>query len=86
MWNVSFINEFCYSNIFGHLKSYKDLLGTVQKNESGHIIAAKAIYNYWYLTKNFSAIDTDKTGNYAGTGDWVSLSSFTSISSRTGKQ
>lgn len=58
-------------NIFGHLKSYKDLLGTVQKNESGHIIAAKAIYNYWYLTKNFSAIDTDKTGNYAGTGDWA---------------
>ncbi|XP_072390401.1 patched domain-containing protein 3-like [Diabrotica undecimpunctata] len=56
---------------FGKLKSHKDLLGMVEKNETGHIVGAKALYNYWYLTKNFSAIDMDKVGNMAGTGDWA---------------
>ncbi|XP_028144181.2 protein patched homolog 1 isoform X1 [Diabrotica virgifera virgifera] len=57
--------------MFGKLKSHKDLLGMVEKNETGHIIKAKALYNFWYLTKNFSAIDMDKVGNMAGTSDWA---------------
>ncbi|CAG9837321.1 unnamed protein product [Diabrotica balteata] len=57
--------------LFGKLKSHKDLLGMVEKNETGHIVGAKALYNYWYLTKNFSAIDMEKVGNMAGTSDWA---------------
>lgn len=58
--------------MYGKLKNIDDLLGGVVRNESGHIIAAKVVQNFWFLSLNFSAVDMDKTGNYAGTADWVS--------------
>lgn len=62
-----------FSMIFGKLKAYEHLLGRIERNETGHIIKAGAIENYWLLLVNFSSIDTDKTGNMAGTGEWVSI-------------
>lgn len=57
--------------MFGHLKSYEGLLGGVTKNASGHIIAAKSLHNFWMTHVNFSSIDMDKSGNMAGTAEWV---------------
>ncbi|CAH1968010.1 unnamed protein product [Acanthoscelides obtectus] len=60
------------SNYFGKLKDINGLLGGITRNETGHIISATAIQNFWYLTINFSAVDMDKSGNMAGTADWAS--------------
>lgn len=57
--------------MFGNLKSYEALLGGVTKNASGHIVAAKSLHNFWMTHVNFSAIDMDKSGNMAGTAEWV---------------
>lgn len=69
---VNRVNSYDKDFIFGKLKSYEDLLGGVIKNESGHIIKATAIENYWLLLVNFSSVDMDKAGNMAGTGEWAS--------------
>lgn len=53
------------------MKNYEDLLGGIVRNETGHIIKATAIQNYWFVFVNFSAVDIDKTGNLAGTAIWV---------------
>nr|CAH7737017.1 unnamed protein product [Callosobruchus chinensis] len=60
------------SNYFGKLKDIEGLLGGIIRNETGHIVAATAIHNFWFLQLNFSAVDMDKSGNLAGTADWAS--------------
>ncbi|XP_044763216.1 protein patched homolog 1-like [Coccinella septempunctata] len=60
----------------GHLKNYTGLLSGIQKNETGHIIAASALQNIWMTKVNFSAVDMDKVGNIAGTADWASEESL----------
>lgn len=60
-----------FSYIFGKMKNYEDLLGGIVRDESGHIIKATAIQNYWFLTVNFTSVDISKTGNMAGTATWV---------------
>lgn len=57
--------------MFGNLKNYERLLGGIQKNSTGHIISATSLHNFWMAQVNFSAIDMDKSGNMAGTADWV---------------
>ncbi|XP_018575154.1 protein patched homolog 1 isoform X2 [Anoplophora glabripennis] len=66
------INSYDKNTMYGKLKSIDDLLGEVIRNESGYIVGAKALQNFWFLSLNFSAVDMDKTGNYAGTADWAS--------------
>lgn len=58
--------------MFGKLKDYEKLLGGIRRNASGHIIGAETLHNFWMVNVNFSAIDMDKSGNNAGTADWVS--------------
>nr|XP_023011826.1 Niemann-Pick C1 protein-like [Leptinotarsa decemlineata] len=65
------INTFDRNSLYGRLKDYNDLLGGVVRNESGHIISAKAIQNIWYLNVNFSSIDMTTSGNDAGTALWA---------------
>lgn len=69
---VNKINSYDKNFIIGKLKDYESLLGGVVKNETGHIIQATAIQNYWLLLVNFSSVDMDKAGNMAGTGEWAS--------------
>lgn len=57
--------------MFGNLKSYEGLLGGIKKNSSGHIVAATSLHSFWMTNVNFSAIDMDKSGNTAGTAEWV---------------
>lgn len=57
--------------MFGSLKDYEKLLGGIRKNETGHIIGAETLHNFWMASVNFSAIDMDVSGNNAGTADWV---------------
>lgn len=66
-----FFKQNNFSPMFGNLKRYEALLGGVTKNASGHIVAAKSLHNFWMTHVNFSAIDMDKSGNMAGTAEWV---------------
>lgn len=59
--------------MFGNLKSYQALLGGVTRNSSGYITAAKSLHSFWMTHVNFSSIDMDKSGNMAGTAEWVHL-------------
>lgn len=56
----------------GNLRNYEDLLGGIKRNETGHIISATALHTFYMVYVNFSSVDMDKTGNNAGTADWVS--------------
>lgn len=60
-----------FSPMFGNLKSYEALLGGVTRNASGFITAAKSLHSFWMTHVNFSSIDMDKSGNMAGTAEWV---------------
>lgn len=53
-------------------KNYVNLLGGVERNATGHIVKAESLQNLWMVTVNFSAVDMDKSGNLAGTADWIS--------------
>ncbi|KAK9892446.1 hypothetical protein WA026_019898 [Henosepilachna vigintioctopunctata] len=66
------INNHHEMMFMGHLKNYTGLLSGIFRNESGHIISAKAVQNVWMTKVNFSAVDMDKVGNIAGTADWAS--------------
>ncbi|XP_044257240.1 protein patched homolog 1-like isoform X1 [Tribolium madens] len=66
------INDYDENAIMGRFKNYKELLGGVIYNETGHIVAAKSLQNFWMVSVNFTTVDMDKTGNNAGTADWAS--------------
>lgn len=55
----------------GHDTDFTQLLGGIQRNASGHIVAASSLLTHWMVYVNFSAVDHDKTGNLAGTEGWV---------------
>lgn len=55
----------------GRFKNYKELVGGVIRNETGHIVTAKSLQNFWMVLVNFTTVDMDKIGNNAGTADWV---------------
>lgn len=65
------INETTISPVTGHATNFVQLLGGVQRNESGHIVAAASLLTQWMVYVNFSAVDHEQTGNAAGTEDWV---------------
>ncbi|XP_066155032.1 patched domain-containing protein 3-like [Euwallacea fornicatus] len=69
---VNAVNSYDEKFTVGSFKNYKDLLGGVVRNETGHIIKATAIENQWFLLVNFSSVDMDKAGNIAGTREWAS--------------
>lgn len=56
----------------GHEANFQRLLGEVTRNETGHIVAAKALLTHWMVYVNFSNVNHDKVGNSVGTEDWVS--------------
>lgn len=60
----------------GHEANFQSLLGGVTRNETGHIVAARALVTHWMVHVNFSAVDHNKVGNAAGTEDWVSEEAF----------
>ncbi|XP_045465991.1 patched domain-containing protein 3-like isoform X1 [Harmonia axyridis] len=70
------INDHQEMLYMGHLKNYTGLLSGIQRNESGHIIAASALQNIWMTKVNFSSVDMNKVGNIAGTADWASEESL----------
>lgn len=65
------INVINISGTTGHESDFIGLLGGIKRNSSGHIVSATALMSHWMVYLNFSNIDHDKTGNTAGTEDWV---------------
>lgn len=65
------INVTTISAASGHESDFVGLLGGIQRNSSGHIISATALMSHWMVYLNFLNVDHDKTGNEAGTEDWV---------------
>lgn len=55
------------------MKNYHELLGGIVKNKTGHIISATTLQSFYNVFVNFTAVDMDKSGNIAGTADFVSL-------------
>ncbi len=68
---INAINLITVSASSGHESDFIGLLGGTVRNSSGHIIAATALMSHWMVHLNFSDVNTDKTGNAAGTEDWV---------------
>ncbi|KAJ3640245.1 hypothetical protein Zmor_003554 [Zophobas morio] len=69
---INTINTYDKTAILGRFKNYEELIGGIKRNTSGHIIAAKSLQVFWMVKVNFTEVDLDKTGNYAGTADWAS--------------
>lgn len=65
------INVTTISAYSGHESNFVDLLGGIERNASGHIVAATAMMSHWFVYLNFSNVDHDQSGNAAGTEDWV---------------
>lgn len=57
----------------GHEGDFQRLLSGVERNETGHIVAATGLLSHWMIYVNFSEINHEKVGNMAGTEDWVSI-------------
>ncbi|RZC34597.1 patched domain-containing protein 3-like [Asbolus verrucosus] len=69
---IDTLNRYDKNDILERFKNYEVLLGGIERNETGHIVGAKSLQNFWMVLVNFSTVDMDKTGNYAGTADWAS--------------
>jgi Niemann-Pick C1 protein len=65
------LNRTKVSPVTGHDVDYLHMLSGVVRNETGHVISAKAIQVDWMLYVNVSDVDPSKSGNVAGTEDWV---------------
>ncbi|KAF4532825.1 hypothetical protein B566_EDAN002676 [Ephemera danica] len=65
------LNNTQVSPVFGHQMNYVPLLGGINRNSSGVIVAAKAVRAVWVVHVNFSAVDYEESGNAAGTGDLI---------------
>lgn len=70
---INAVNTVKTSATTGHKIELENLLGGIQRNESGHIIAAGSILARWMVHVNFSEVDHEKHGNLAGTEDWVRI-------------
>lgn len=73
---ISALNETKVSPYSGHDMDFEQLLGGIERDESGKIISAKAILARYNLYVNFSDTDSSKIGNLAGTEDWASESTM----------
>ncbi|XP_055603663.1 protein patched homolog 3-like [Uranotaenia lowii] len=68
---VDKLNSTKISPVTGHTVDYSDLLGGVQRDWQGRIVSAKSIISNWMIHVNYSEVDSDVSGNAAGTEDWV---------------
>lgn len=66
------VNKYKENPLLGSLKNYHELLGGIKRNESGFIVEAEAMQTFFHIYVNFSSVDMDKSGNNAGTADFVS--------------
>lgn len=67
------LNERNISRTTGHEANFQRLLSGIQRNETGHIVAATSLLSNWMIYVNFSNVNHEKVGNMAGTEDWVRL-------------
>lgn len=68
---ITKVNTIKVSPTLGHAINFSELLGGVTLDERGRIIAAAAVRTGLLAHVKFTNIDMDKTGNIAGTADWV---------------
>ena len=64
---IKAVNEISYSKVLGISQDFTKYLGSVTRNSSGHIIAAKATWMRFFGKVNISAItEADKGSNSKG--------------------
>lgn len=68
---VDKLNSTKISPVTGHTIDFSELLGGVQRDWTGRIVSATALYSNWMIHVNYSEVDSDVSGNAAGTEDWV---------------
>jgi hypothetical protein len=62
---------FSYSPVYGHPTDYVQLLGDIQRNDTGHIIGASALLSMYMVHVDYVSANFDEIGNDAGTSEWV---------------
>lgn len=70
------LNTTKISPVTGHTIDYSELLGGIERDESGRIISATSLVSHWMVHVNYSEVDADVSGNAAGTEDWVTEDSM----------
>lgn len=70
------LNSTKISPVTGHTIDYSDLLGGIERDESGRIVGATSLVSHWMVHVNYSEVDADVSGNAAGTEDWVTEDSM----------
>ncbi|XP_055641683.1 protein patched homolog 3-like [Toxorhynchites rutilus septentrionalis] len=73
---VDKLNKTRISPVTGHTMDYSEMLGGVQRDWSGRIVAATSVISNWMIHVNYSEVDADVSGNAAGTEDWVTEDSM----------
>ncbi|CAL4059866.1 unnamed protein product [Meganyctiphanes norvegica] len=68
---VNDINSATVSAVFGYKKDFLSHLGSVEKDESGRIISAKAATHFWITHLDLEAIERGESNIDEGTGDVV---------------
>lgn len=68
---IAKINTVKVSPTLGHSINFNELLGGITLDEKGRIIAATAIKTELMVHIKYLDVDMDKSGNSAGTADWV---------------
>lgn len=68
---ITKVNTVKVSPTLGHAIDFSKLLGNVTLDERGRIIAATAMRTDLMVHVKFKNVDMAKTGNDAGTADWV---------------
>uniref|UniRef100_A0A182SL45 SSD domain-containing protein n=1 Tax=Anopheles maculatus TaxID=74869 RepID=A0A182SL45_9DIPT len=68
---VDKLNRTTVSPMTGHTVQFAELLGDVKRDWSGRIVSAGSLVTHWFVHVNFSEVDSDVSGNAAGTEDWV---------------
>ncbi|XP_062553950.1 patched domain-containing protein 3-like [Armigeres subalbatus] len=68
---VEKLNNTKISPVTGHTVDFAELLGGIQRDWTGRIVSATALNSNWMIHVNFSEVNSDISGNAAGTEDWV---------------
>jgi len=68
---IAKINTIKVSPTLGHSMNFSELLGDITLDEKGRIIAATAIKTELMVHVKYLDVNMDKSGNSAGTADWV---------------
>lgn len=70
------LNATKFSPETGHQMDFSSLLGDIERDNSGMIISGRSILMSFNLFINFTEVESQDTGNSAGTEDWATVNTM----------